>query len=82
MKQPIERMHQAQRLLDDPTFQEAFTAVEKAIVEKLKTGATAQDAELLMAWRTLPKIKGWLIAQINTGKIELHDEKIKEARKK
>jgi hypothetical protein len=82
MSAPIERMHRAQALLDDPMFQEAFETVEKAIIDKLKSGATPHDAELLMAWRTIPKLKGWFVGVIQTGKIELHDEQQKEARKK
>lgn len=79
---PVERMHAAQRLLDDEMFKEAFTAVEGAIVAKLKSGATDKDAEWLLSLRLMAKIKGWVIAQIQTGKIELHDEKAKEARNK
>jgi hypothetical protein len=82
MTQPIERMHRAQALLDDPMFQEAFDVVEKAIIAKLKAGASDTDAELLLAWRVLPKLKGWFVGVIQTGKIELNDEQVKEARKK
>lgn len=72
MTDPVTRMHNAQRLLDDELFQEAFTKVESAILDQLKGPATPQDGELLMALRLLPKIKGWLIGQIQTGKVELN----------
>lgn len=78
MTDPIARMHNAQRLLDDPLFQEAFAKVEEAILEKLKGHATPMDAELLIALRMVPKVKGWLIGQIQTGKIELNERNQKE----
>jgi len=78
---PVERMHQAQALLDDPMFKEAFDAVEAAIVAKLKSGATDKDAEWLLSLRLMAKIKGWIVGQIQSGKVELHEEKLKELRK-
>lgn len=71
MTDPIARMQNAQRLLEDETFAEAFKAVESAILAKLKEPATPADGELLMALRLMPKIKGWLIGQVETGKVEL-----------
>ena len=82
MTSPIERMHNAQRLLDDEMFKEAFDAVEAAIVAKLKSGATDKDSEWLLSLRLMAKIKGWIVGQIQSGKVELHEEKLKEARKK
>ena len=78
---PVERMHRAQALIEDELFQEAFTAVEKAIVEKLKSGATDKDSEWLLSLRLMAKIKAVLVGYIQTGKIELHDEKVKAERK-
>ena len=71
MTDPITGMQNAQRLLDDPTFHEAFAKVEDAILAKLREPATPHDTELLMALRLMPKIKGWLIGQVETGKVEL-----------
>ena len=71
MIDPIARMQNAQRLLDDDTFNEAMTKVEGAILAKLREPATPADVELLMALRLMPKIKGWLIGQVETGKVEL-----------
>jgi hypothetical protein len=79
---PVERMHQAENLLADPMFNEAFTAVEAAIVAKLKSGATDKDSEWLLSLRLMAKIKGWVVGQIQSGKVELHEEKLKELRKK
>ncbi len=68
---PITRAQNAQRLLDDDIFKEAMKAVEDAILDQLKGPATPHDSELLMAMRLVPKIKGWLIGQVETGKVEL-----------
>lgn len=78
MTDPITRAQEAQRLLDDPLLNEAFAAIENAILAQLKGPASPQDHELLMAMRLVPKIKGWLIGQVQTGKIELHEREQKE----
>jgi hypothetical protein len=79
---PVERMHQAESLLADPMFNEAFTAVEAAIVAKLKSGATDKDSEWLLSLRLMAKIKGWIVGQVQSGKVELHEEKLKEEQRK
>ena len=78
MTDPIARMHDAQRLLEDPLLKEAFTQVENSILATLKGPATDRDGELLMALRLLPKIKGWIKGQVETGKVELFDREQKE----
>ena len=82
MMDPIQRKQRAEQLLADDMFQEAFSAVEGAIVARLKSGATDKDAEWLLSLRLMAKIKGWFVQQINTGKIELHEQQENEARKK
>ena len=79
---PIQRKQRAEQLLADDMFHEAFSAVEGAIVNRLKSGATDKDAEWLLSLRLMAKIKGWFVQQINNGKLELHEQEIKEARKK
>ena len=81
MMDPIQRKQRAEQLLADDMFQEAFNAVEKSIVDKLKAGTTPLDNEWLLSLRLMAKIKGWFVQQINTGKIELHEANEKEARK-
>ena len=76
---PIERSQRAQGLLDDPLFQDAFEVVERSIVERLKAGKQPNDEELLMLWRLLPKLKGYLKQAAESGKVEMHEE---EQRKK
>ena len=76
---PIERMNRAQALLDDPLFIEAFDIVERSIVDRLKAGRQANDDELLMLWRVLPKIKAYLKQAAESGKLEKFEE---EQRKK
>lgn len=71
---PIERMNRAQGLLDDPLFKEAFDVVERSIMDKLKSGKQANDDELLMLWRLLPKLKGFLKQAAESGKVEMHEE--------
>lgn len=75
----IERMNRAQSLLNDDLFKEAFDVVERSIVERLKAGKQPNDDELLMLWRLLPKLKGFLKQAAESGKVELHEE---EQRKK
>lgn len=82
MIDPIQRKQRAEALLADDMLQEAFTAVEAAIVSKLKGGATDKDAEWLLSLRLMAKIKGWFVQQINTGKLELHEAEEAEKRKK
>ena len=76
---PIERMNRAQGLLGDPMFIEAFEIVERSIVDRLKSGKQANDDELLMLWRLLPKLKGYLKQAAESGKLEAFEE---EQRKK
>lgn len=76
---PIERMHRAEGLLSDPLFIEAFEVVEKTILEKLRSGKQPNDEELLMLWRLLPKLKGYLKQAAESGKVEMFEE---EQRKK
>lgn len=71
---PIERMNRAQGLLDDPIFREAFDVVERGIVDRLKAGKQANDDELLMLWRLLPKLKGYIKTAAESGKVELYEE--------
>jgi len=78
MSDPVARAQNAQRLLEDPLFQEAFKAIEDAILNQLKGPATPQDAELLMAMRLVPKIKAWLIGVVETGKVELYEREQKK----
>lgn len=84
MTDPIARGQDAQRLLDDPLLKEAFEKVEAAILDKLKGPATGQDMEWLLALRMVPKVKGWLIGCIQSGKVELQireQEEIVKGRK-
>jgi len=76
---PIERKQRAEQLLADDLFQEAFTAVEKAIVDRLKSGATDKDAEWLLSLRLMAKIKQVIIGYAQSGKLEAFEE---EQRKK
>ena len=76
---PIERMNRAQALLDDPLFIEAFDIVERSIVGRLKEAKQPNDEELLMLWRLLPKLKGYLKQAAESGKLEKFEE---EQRKK
>jgi hypothetical protein len=52
-------------------LKEAFDAVERGIVDKLRGSASEHDAEWLLSLRLLGKIKGWLMGQVQYGKIEL-----------
>lgn len=80
MTDPIARMHDAQRLLEDPLFNEAFVQVESTIMASLRGPATDRDAELLMALRLMAKIKGWIKGQVETGKVELFVQNQKETK--
>lgn len=73
MTDPITRSHDAARLLEDPLFIEAVAAVDTAIIAELRGKPTANDPELLMALRTLAKVKNWIRGQMETGKVELHE---------
>lgn len=78
----IDRMQRAQAMLEDELFNEAFTEIEKAIVNRLKLGATDKDAEWLLSLRLMAKIKGYFVGVAQSGKVELHEAQAKEARKK
>ena len=71
MTDPIARMHDAQRLLEDPLFNEAFAAIEKTIIDKLRGPANGHELELVMALRITGQIKGWIRGQMETGKVEI-----------
>jgi len=80
MTDPVARAQNAQRLLEDPLFQEAFEALEKNTIAILMAsdGPRASDAEWLAVLRLLPRIKGWFIQQAQTGKVELYEREQKE----
>ena len=78
---PIERASRAQALLDDDLFKEGFDAVERAIIARLRAGATDKDAEWLLSLRLMEKIRGWFRQQVENGKVELHVQNEKERKK-
>ena len=72
MSNPIARMHDAQRLLEDPLLVDAFASIERTIIDKLRGPANGHEPELVMALRLMGQIKGWIKGQVETGKVELH----------
>ena len=73
MNDAIARSQDAQRLLDDPLLKEAFEAIDKSILERLRGKATPEDAELLMMLRVLAKLKATIHGWAQSGKVELHE---------
>lgn len=78
MIDPIARSLDAQRLLDEPLLKEAFEAIEKTIIDKLRGPATGQELELVMALRLTGQIKGWIKGQVESGKLEMKLREIEE----
>lgn len=65
------RANNAKRLLDDPLMIEAWTTVERALQDKFKSGGLT-DEDLKRLWlsmQMLNKVKGWLAAVVETGKM-------------
>jgi hypothetical protein len=81
MTNPIQRMHEAQRLIDDPLFNEALNAVETEIFRKLKGPSDGKEAEWLLALRLMGKVRAWVIGVIQTGKVELDEDQRKKKAK-
>ena len=71
MIDPIARSLDAQRLLDEPLLKEAFEAIEKTIIDKLRGPANGHELELVMALRLTGQIKGWIQGVVQTGKVEI-----------
>jgi hypothetical protein len=71
MTDPIARMQNAQRLLDDELFNEAFKAVEDHYLGLLREKATPSDLDVLMAFRLVSKIKAQVVGWAQAGKVEL-----------
>ena len=78
MIDPIARSHDAARLLEDPLLKEAFDVIDAALIAELRGKPTGHDAELLMALRTLAKVKGWIKGQVESGKLEMKLREIEE----
>lgn len=63
-----ERGQAAKRLSDDPAFQDACNAVERALLERWRASLTADDRERLwMAVNLLEKLRGWIVGAMRTG---------------
>ena len=78
MIDPVARSLDAARLLGEPLLKEAFEAIEKTIIDKLRGPANGHELELVMALRLTGQIKGWIQGVVQTGKVEMQLREQKE----
>lgn len=70
----IRRKESAERLLNDPLLKEAFDAVERGIVAKVKSESLDDGDALRLATslKLLGKVRAALLSYIGSGKLSLH----------
>lgn len=72
MNEEIRRGDDADRLLSDPLFTEAFAAVETALVSEIKrvdVGASDRHRDLIVSLQLLAKVKGYIEQVAQTGRM-------------
>lgn len=71
----------AQQLLDNPLFNEAFDTVEDVLVEGLRCGIKDKEAEArtVLAIEVLSRVKGMIVSYVNDGKISAFNERKKKS---
>lgn len=70
------RANQAQQILDNPVFQEAFTALKASIFHKFEKTRFDQEEERTELWRKLncmSNLEGYLSKIVQTGKMSETD---------
>ena len=72
MNEEIRRGDDADRLLSDPLFTEAFAAVETALVSEIKrvdVGASDRHRDLIVSLQLLAKVRGYIEQVAQTGRM-------------
>lgn len=70
------RANQAQQVLDNPVFQEAFTALKASIFQKFEKTRFDQEEERTELWRKLncmSNLERYLSSVVQTGKMSETD---------
>jgi hypothetical protein len=68
----IERAEKAQRILNDPIFQESFESVRQALLTKFETAPvndTEGMAKIRLCLKLLSDVKANLVSVLNDGKV-------------
>jgi hypothetical protein len=70
----VQRSREAERILEDPMFREAFLALEERLVERWKTSKlqeTALREETYRLFVALQEVRGYLTTLMETGKLAI-----------
>ena len=82
-KEPVKRMHQAQQILNDPLWTEAWETYRLkvfAAIENAKTDEGTIRGKLMLG--VANDVRAYFEGLINTGKAAAHEIKLEEERKK
>ena len=84
MNTEIRRGEEAKRLLSEPLFVEAFTAVEQALISRMRTvdvGAHEAQRDLIVSLQLLGKVKQYIEQVAVSGRLaQMSEEAVQKAR--